>query len=194
MTSLINFAAINENFPVAGQDNDTQVFRDNFDTIKTSFREAKTEIEDLQDNTAKTNDDNDFNGSIIANATLQNTSIRKKEYGDPITASTQEVSFIQAMYHIIRIGTPSCSLSFTEFPTEVVDIEGVGKVGKAMLELYGDGTARTITFLTSGTTVIKKSAGFPGTVTVTSATNPTLIEVWQHNSDIIFLNYLGEFN
>jgi hypothetical protein len=194
VTSLINFAAINENFPVAGQDNDTQVFRDNFDTIKTSFREAKTEIEDLQDNTAKTNDDNDFNGSIIANATLQNTSIRKKEYGDPITASTQEVSFIQAMYHIIRIGTPSCSLSFTEFPTEVVDIEGVGKVGKAMLELYGDGTARTITFLTSGTTVIKKSAGFPGTVTVTSATNPTLIEVWQHNSDIIFLNYLGEFN
>ena len=194
MTSLINFAAINENFPVAGQDNDTQVFRDNFDTIKTNFREAKTEIEDLQDNTAKTNDDNDFNGSIIANATLQNTSLRKKDYGEPITSPTQEVSFIQAMYHIIRIGTPSCSLSFTEFPTDVVDIEGVGKVGKATLELYGDGTARTITFLTSDSTVIKKSAGFPGTVTVTSTTNPTLIEVWQHNSDIIFLNYLGEFN
>jgi hypothetical protein len=194
VTSLINFAAINENFPVAGQDNDTQVFRDNFDTIKTNFREAKTEIEDLQDNTAKTNDDNDFNGSIIANATLQNTSLRKKDYGEPITSPTQEVSFIQAMYHIIRIGTPSCSLSFTEFPTDVVDIEGVGKVGKATLELYGDGTARTITFLTSDSTVIKKSAGFPGTVTVTSTTNPTLIEVWQHNSDIIFLNYLGEFN
>ena len=194
MTSLINFAAINENFPVAGQDNDTQVFRDNFDTIKTNFREAKTEIEDLQDNTAKTNNDNDFNGSIIANATLQNTSLRKKDYGEPITSPTQEVSFIQAMYHIIRIGTPSCSLSFTEFPTDVVDIEGVGKVGKATLELYGDGTARTITFLTSDSTVIKKSAGFPGTVTVTSTTNPTLIEVWQHNSDIIFLNYLGEFN
>ena len=48
MTSLINFAAINENFPVAGQDNDTQVFRDNFDTIKTNFSAAKTEIEDLQ--------------------------------------------------------------------------------------------------------------------------------------------------
>jgi hypothetical protein len=194
VTSLINFAAINENFPVAGQDNDTQVFRDNFDTIKTNFREAKTEIEDLQDNTAKTNNDNDFNGSIIANATLQNTSLRKKDYGEPITSPTQEVSFIQAMYHIIRIGTPSCSLSFTEFPTDVVDIEGVGKVGKATLELYGDGTARTITFLTSDSTVIKKSAGFPGTVTVTSTTNPTLIEVWQHNSDIIFLNYLGEFN
>jgi hypothetical protein len=194
VTSNINFAAINENFPVAGQDNDTQVFRDNFDTIKTNFREAKTEIEDLQNNTAKTNDDNNFNGSIIANATLQNTSVRKKDYGEPITAPTQEVSFIQAMYHIIRVGTPSCSLSFTDFPTEVVDVEGIGKIGKATLELYGDGTARTITFLTSGSTVIKKSSDFPGTVTVTSTTDPTLIEVWQHSSDIIFLNYLGEFN
>lgn len=194
MTSLINFAAINENFPVAGQDNDTQVFRDNFDTIKTNFREARTEIEDLQDNVVRTDVDNDLNGGIIANATLQSTSLRKKDYGGPITASTQEVSFVQAMYHIIRFGTPSCSVSFTEFPTETVNLEGIGKIGKATLELYGDGTARTITFLTSGSTVIKKSPGFPATLTVTSATNPTFIEVWQHSTDIIFLNYLGEFN
>ena len=61
MTSLINFAAINQNFPVAGQDNDTQVFRDNFDTIKTNFSAAKTEIEDLQDNVARTDVASDFN-------------------------------------------------------------------------------------------------------------------------------------
>ncbi len=48
MTSAINYAAINENFPVAGQDNDTQTFRDNFDSIKTALSTAKTEITDLQ--------------------------------------------------------------------------------------------------------------------------------------------------
>lgn len=191
--SNINYLSINENFPVAGQDNDTQVFRDNFDTIKTSLRVSKEEITDLQDNVARKDDNNDFGGNLIQNATLQNTSLRKKDYGAPIAALTQEISFNQALYHIIRFGG-TCSLSFTEFPSDAVDGEGIGKIGKATLELYGDGTERTITFTTSGTTVFKKSASFPGTVTVTSATTPVIIEVWQHGPDNIFLNYLGVFS
>ena len=70
--SNITFASINENFPVAGQDNDTQTFRDNFDSIKTALSTAKTEITDLQDNVVRLDTDNDLNGSIIQNARLQN--------------------------------------------------------------------------------------------------------------------------
>ena len=193
MTSNINFAAINENFPVAGQDNDTQIFRDNFDTIKTNFSTAKTEITDLQDNSARTDVDNDFLYNIIGSVTLQDAYLRKKDYGSAIVSGTQEVSFKQAMYHIIKIGADT-SMSFVEFPTVEVDASGLGQIGKATLELYGDGTSRTITFSTSGSTVLKKSSGFPGTVTVTSATNPVIIEVWQHNTDVIWLNYLGLFS
>ena len=196
MTSLINFAAINENFPVAGQDNDTQVFRDNFDTIKTNFSAAKTEITDLQDNTARKDQDNDFLYNIVGSVTLQDAYLRKKDYGAPlgtaIVAGTQDISFKQAMYHIVKFGA-NTSLSFSEFPTGAVDVTGLGQIGKATLELYGDGTARTITFITSGGTVIKKSPGFPGSVTVTSATNPVIIEVWQHSATVIWLNYLGEY-
>ena len=192
MTSLINFAAINENFPVAGQDNDTQVFRDNFDTIKTNFSTAKTEITDLQDNVARTDGDNDFLYNIVGSVTLQDAYLRKKDYGSAIVAGTQDISFKQAMYHIVKFGA-NTSLSFSEFPTGAVDITGLGQIGKATLELYGDGTARTITFITSGGTVIKKSPGFPGSVTVTSATDPKIIEVWQHSATVIFLNYLGEY-
>ena len=193
MTSLINFAAINENFPVAGQDNDTQVFRDNFDTIKTNFSAAKTEIEDLQDNVARTDVDSDFNYNVATAVTLQDAYLRKKDYGAAIVVGTQDVSFKQAMYHIIKFGT-NCAIQFTEFPTAAVDVTGLGQVGKATLELYGDGTARTITFTLTGSTVLKKSPGFPGSLTVTSATNPVIIEVWQHSEDIIFLNYLGLYS
>lgn len=192
MTSNINYAAINENFPVAGQDNDTQVFRDNFDTIKTNFSAAKTEIEDLQDNAARTDQDSDFLYNVVTAVTLQDAYTRKKDYGSTIVVSTQEISFKQAMYHIIKFGA-SCALSFIEFPTAEVDSNGLGKVGKATLEIYGDGTARTITFSASGSTVFKKSSDFPGTLTVTSATNPVIIEVWQHSEDVIFLNYVGSF-
>jgi hypothetical protein len=192
LTSLINFAAINENFPVAGQDNDTQVFRDNFDTIKTNFSEAKTEIEDLQDNVARTDTTSDFNYNIVTTVTLQDAVLLKRDYGAAIVAATQEVSFKQALYHIIKFGA-NCAIQLIDFPTAEVDALGVGSCGKITLELYGDGTARTLTFTPTGTTVFKK-LNFPGTLTVTSATNPVIIEVWQHSTDIIFLNYLGQFS
>ena len=192
MTSNINFAAINENFPVAGQDNDTQVFRDNFDTIKTNFSEAKTEITDLQDNSARTDQDNDFLYNVVGSLTLQDAYLRKKDYGAAIVIGTQDISFKQAMYHVVKVGA-NTSLSFSEFPTGVVDVTGLGQIGKATLELYGDGTARTITFTTTGSTVFKK-LGFPGSVTVTSDTNPVIIEVWQHSTAVIWMNYLGSFS
>ena len=193
MTSNINFAAINENFPVAGQDNDTQTFRDNFDTIKTNFSAAKTEITDLQDNTARTDSDNDFLYNVVGSLTLQDAYLRKIDYGAAIVVGTQDISFKQAMYHVVKVGA-NTSLSFSEFPTGAVDVTGLGQIGKATLELYGDGTTRTITFTTTGSTVIKKSPGFPGSVTVTSTSNPVIIEVWQHSTDVIWMNYLGLFS
>ena len=48
MASNINDAGINKDYPVAGQDNDSQGFRDNFNVIKTNFTNAKSEIETLQ--------------------------------------------------------------------------------------------------------------------------------------------------
>jgi hypothetical protein len=97
------------------------------------------------------------------------------------------------MYHVIKLGADT-SLSFSEFPTGAVDATGLGQIGKATLELYGDGTTRTITITTSGGTVLKKSPGFPGSITVTSATNPVIIEVWQHSATVIWANYLGLYS
>lgn len=48
MTSNINPNNINGNYPVAGQDNDSQGFRDNFTNVKTNLAFAKLELEDLQ--------------------------------------------------------------------------------------------------------------------------------------------------
>jgi hypothetical protein len=48
MSSNINPNNINGNFPVAGQDNDSQGFRDNFTNILNNFTQAATEITTLQ--------------------------------------------------------------------------------------------------------------------------------------------------
>ena len=199
MTSNINYAAINENFPVAGQDNDTQVFRDNFDTIKTSLLTAYTEVTALQaateglaldayDETEAGIHGSNFNNRIIYSAVLQNSFERKFDGGD-ITAPLT-IDYENGNYQVYRIGA-SITVDFLNFPD---DNSVPSKNGKVTLELYGDGTARTITFSTSGATVVKKSSGFPGSVTVTSATNPVIIEVWQHSSTVIWINYLGLFS
>ena len=48
MTSQINPNNIDGTYPVAGQPNNTQGFRDNFTAIKTNFQTAATEITDLE--------------------------------------------------------------------------------------------------------------------------------------------------
>ena len=70
MTSAITTTNIDGAFPIAGQDNNSQGFRDNFTNIKTGLNTAKSEITDLQTNTAKLNVDNNFNGNKIENAEI----------------------------------------------------------------------------------------------------------------------------
>ena len=48
MASNIISGTIDGEYPVAGIDNDTQGFRDNFSIIKDSLAAAKAEVEDLQ--------------------------------------------------------------------------------------------------------------------------------------------------
>ena len=73
MTSAINFSNIDATYPIPGQDNDSQGFRNNFNAIKSGLQIASEEITDLQDNTAKLNTDNDFGGdAVIKNAVFLN--------------------------------------------------------------------------------------------------------------------------
>ena len=50
MTSQVNPNNIDGTYPVAGQDNDSQGFRDNFTNIRNNFTFIKAEIEDIQNN------------------------------------------------------------------------------------------------------------------------------------------------
>jgi hypothetical protein len=187
MASNINYASINENFPVAGQDNDTQVFRDNFDTIKNSLSTAKSEVTDLIENSARIDRDNDFQGNRIVNAVFRAIKGLKYSPANPITTegSSTEINYENGIYQIYRFGVSS-NISISGLP--------IDNYAKMTLELYGDGSARTLTFITVGGTVLKKNSTFPETLTVTSSIDPVIIEVWRHDSNKIFLNYLGQFS
>ena len=196
--SLINYLSINENFPVAGQDNDTQVFRDNADTIKTSLRNAKDELTDILTNAAFKDEDNDFELKNVSNAVLINNRISKFD-GGAVSASPTTIDYKNGDYQIYRIGG-NISIDFLNFPGDPVytnEATPIG-MGKVTLELYSDGESRTVNFLTSGGTVIK-SKDFPGyasgapVLTLTSSTDPVFIEVFRNNASVIYMRYIGEF-
>lgn len=83
MTSLININNIDITYPVAGQDNDTQGFRTNFQNIRNNFVTASREITDLQSGLLTTqsqaygNTDvsmylSNYNGGTISSAIIVN--------------------------------------------------------------------------------------------------------------------------
>ena len=195
MTSNINYLSINENFPVAGEDNDTQTFRDNFDTIKTSLRSAQEEITNIQTNTAglelvATESGSDFGGREISNAILRNTLI--KGYGGgviPGDVATLTIDYENGGYQKFQFAG-NINIDFQNFP----DTAAVGGVGKVTLELTADNIARTLTLVTSGATVFRRNTTFPTPLIVTSQTAPIIIEVWKRDANNIFLNYLGQYS
>lgn len=69
----INTGGIDTAYPVAGQDNDSQGFRDNFSNIKQAVDDAKSAIATLEGTSPSTQADNDFNDNTIAKAILRDT-------------------------------------------------------------------------------------------------------------------------
>ena len=92
MASNILTTDINELYPIAGADNDSQGFRDNFRLVKTGLATAATEITALDTTRAKLNASNDFNGNVIREANfIANT---EEAYGPIDVTSSQNLRFV----------------------------------------------------------------------------------------------------
>jgi hypothetical protein len=199
VTSEINYLGINENFPVAGQDNDTQVFRDNFSTIKRSLNSAQTEITDLQENTAKRNEENDFEQNVIFNAIFTRNTDQLADKGN-INNRVNTIDFQDGPYQMITFdvsrnvaidgasGPIKVDIDFLNFPADL------GRVGKVTLELKTSGQEHELTFVASGGMVFKKNSTFPTNFIVNGLDDPILLEIWRHDTGYMFLNYLGQFS
>lgn len=190
--SNINFAAIDENFPVAGQDNDTQTFRDNFDTIKNALRNANDEITDLQDNVARTDQENDFNDKIIRRAVMQYN--RDSLFDGGLIGVTISIDYENGYYQVFKF-TNNITIGFLNFPNQLLDPPGIGKI---MLECYSDGPERTITLDPSGGISYKKSNWdqnwIGNSFKIDSSVNPLILEIWRYSTQTIFVRNLGVFS
>jgi hypothetical protein len=119
MTSQINPNNVDGTYPVAGQPNNTQGFRDNFTNIKTNFSYAATEITDLENNgifkaaLAGTTLDNNMADNLIYAVKLQDVSYTFLQ--NAATSGSIAIDYSAGQYQYIST-TGSISLNFSNFP------------------------------------------------------------------------------
>ena len=118
MTSNINPNDIDGAYPVAGQDNNSQGFRDNFTNTSTNFQFAANEITDLQNNavlkSALTGTilDNNMQGSLLSNAQLQDMSETVVTLGT--LSGTVTINYALGSYQTLTTNG-AVSLAFSNF-------------------------------------------------------------------------------
>lgn len=101
MTSQINPNNIDATYPVAGQDNDSQGFRDNFTAIKTNFQYAAAEIGNLQLNSISANAVNNLGGGTLYNGYVRDIAEIKVAIGPVATGNTATLDFAASPYYTL---------------------------------------------------------------------------------------------
>jgi hypothetical protein len=141
MASIINPNNIDGTYPVAGQDNDSQGFRDNFTNTKTNFERARDEITDLQNNVvlkaalSGTVLNNNMNGARLSGAELLNMSETRLALGS-VTGSVT-INYASAPYQTMSTTGP-ISLEFSNFSAP-------GTLSRLRLQIDVTNLAHTLT-------------------------------------------------
>lgn len=161
MASNINANNIDGAYPVAGQDNDSQGFRDNFTNTRTNFQFAADEITDLQNKVilkaalaggGNLQVINNMAGSPLINFQAQDVSYTFLNIGS--IAGSQNIDYSLGSYQQLSTNG-SVNLSFINWPA-------TGIAAEITVAVNVTNTAHTVT-LTSGS-VWRNSVGVQGAV------------------------------
>ena len=152
-------------YPVAGQDNNSQGFRDNFTNTRTNFQFAEDEINDLQAKVilkaalTGTTLDNNMNDALLSAAKIQDFSATKAAIAT--TSGTVLVNYAAGHYQTVTT-SGSITLSFSNFPS-------AGSYGWLRLQVSITNVSHTLTLPSSVSLGLSGIQGIsPGTSGVTN--------------------------
>jgi|TARA_B100001094_G_scaffold264140_1_gene266020 hypothetical protein len=188
-TSSSNIASIDADYPRAGQDNDSQGFRDNFTKVKDELTNAHADLTALDTNTVKNNDAiTNMQGNTINNVVITQGSQKFYSGGVLSSAGVRPVSYEIATYHSYTINSTGITLQLADWPTS-------GKYAEVLIELRGRSQADTVTFDTENSGSIKVATGFAHPATIDDNIHPYIYRFWTiDGGQTVYGEYLGEFD
>ncbi|NBR23772.1 MAG: hypothetical protein EBU08_08405 [Micrococcales bacterium] len=172
MTSQINPNDIDGAYPVAGQDNDSQGFRDNFTNTSTNFQYAADEITDLQNNAVLkaaltgTTLDNNMNGSLLYNFEASQVAGAVNPLGT--TSGTVTLDWDNGSYQTLTT-SGSVTLGFTNFPAS-------GVAASIVLRITVASTAHTLTLPAAVSIGTANLQGYASNIITFSTTGTFIFE------------------
>lgn len=192
MTSAINFTSIDIEYPVAGQDNDSQGFRDNFSAISAALAKAKEEItelhtkavlvQELSPSTADKN--NDLQGSTLRNGVYIQLNGKVRNAGT--VAGQSDIDVNNGPLHVFTLSADT-TLRFTNWPDN-------GEYSVVRVHLKSNTlNPFTATLATESGGTIKLETPAPSLL-LSSNGKFKIIEAWTFDGGAnVFVKYLGEF-
>lgn len=182
---------IDQSFPVAGIDNESQGFRDNFDLIKTSLTVADAEVTELQTTTAKINTANAFSGNQISNADLLTVTEKTVVKGQYALGITPNIQYLEGSYQVSSIiddktyliswkTGSSVSLTNNRYARMVIHVA------------CDDSSTRTLDFVVEGggDVYYDTTDTFPYVI----GASPVIIELWTYNGgNTMYVKKKGTF-
>lgn len=176
-------SGIDSEYPVAGQDNDSQGFRDNFTNISLALTSINGDVTDLQVNTVKINQTNNFGDNVIQQAQFQNCSV--SIYDDTATAKSGDftVNYENGSFQKFALDRGTHNITLSNLPSS-------DKSGSLFLELSADTSFNTYINFISNSLVNLSSDDLPYQIT---QDNPFIIEVISDGvSGNLFVKKLNE--
>ena len=137
-TATTYLGKVNQNFPVKGQDNDSQGFRDNFHNLVEAIRAVDERADNLELYAIKTDSSATFLGNTFEDVNFKNTSKELYEYDQQSGFIT--VNYELGHYHKFEVGSGSHTVDITNWPIS-------GKSGRLTLSISTPaGVSASVTF------------------------------------------------
>lgn len=169
--TVTNFSSqINVNFPVAGEDNDSQGFRSNFSKIQNALSSAGQQLDGLQVSSVSLNDQNDFGDNIIKRASFQSCSeVVKDRLTEYSTTATFTVNYEEGTYQRFIVNYGLNTFTVDNWPPS-------GKLGSISLEITPAFSTATNVYFNNVDYISTSSASLPASYT--QALVPVIWKLW----------------
>jgi hypothetical protein len=127
---------INPEFPVAGKDNSSQGFRDNFKNIYQALNAIDTGVEDLKSSSVQKTQTNDFDNNVIKQAAFQDCSAILYDETNNVKTGNISIDFSNGHYQKYKVGAGSNTFTIQNWP-------GNGKFSSLILAITTASTNAT---------------------------------------------------
>lgn len=172
--SNINPNSINGNYPIAGQDNDSQGFRDNFTNVKNNLTVAATEVTEIQTNAllkaplAGTTLNNEMNNTVLPGIQILRASETILDHGPTISGATP-ISWADGHFQVLYL-SGNTTLTFTNWITS-------GFYAKMRLWVAPASPGLTLTFPATITRIAPSVSNIANLAVTFSNVGPYMYEV-----------------